>query len=277
MRPPSSDAALPLTPLNEGRPLEREVHLGDGAVHAVVLQALQEAGREMLRIDHAEQRALGIGVGDNRARINLVAVAQHDSAGDAVFHLDLRDFDRGANLDAGGLHRDRHRGGERAGAAHHVSSAACGIAVGGGTQQQAWRSIPRTTVRETCRRFPVQRSVARSSSCLEPFGDQIGDGHGPPAQEAIEVLLAEAANLAAGLQQFPDVARRRIVDVGRRHVQASDRLPRRCWPGPSGTRRSWRLPWWRTSRSPAACVRRRSRARDCLPSGASDSTRTSGV
>ena len=46
-----------------------------------MLQALQEAGRKMLWIDNAEQRALGIGIGDDDARVDLITIAQHDSYG----------------------------------------------------------------------------------------------------------------------------------------------------------------------------------------------------
>ena len=84
--------ASPSTPLKFGKPLERKIHLGDGAVHAVMLQLLQEAGLQMLRLDQPEQRALGIGVGDDRPRGDLVSVGENDAGGSAVLHLDARDF-----------------------------------------------------------------------------------------------------------------------------------------------------------------------------------------
>src|SRR6266446_8399727 len=51
---------------------------------------------------------------------------------------------------------------------------------------------------------------------VEKFGDEIGDSHGPPADEIEHTFLAEAANAAAGLQKIPQVFWRRRIDGRRR-------------------------------------------------------------
>ena len=50
---------------------------------------------------------------------------------------------------------------------------------------------------------------------VEKFGDEIGDGHRAPAQKIEDAFFAEAADVAAGLEEIPEIFGRRRVDRGR--------------------------------------------------------------
>src|SRR5580698_3171896 len=50
---------------------------------------------------------------------------------------------------------------------------------------------------------------------LEKLGDEIGDGHRAPAQKIEDAFLAEASDVAAGLEEIPEIFGRRRIDRGR--------------------------------------------------------------
>jgi hypothetical protein len=50
---------------------------------------------------------------------------------------------------------------------------------------------------------------------LEKFGDEIGNGHRAPAQKIEDAFFAEAADVAAGLEEIPKIFGRRRIDRGR--------------------------------------------------------------
>src|SRR3954465_2351925 len=54
---------------------------------------------------------------------------------------------------------------------------------------------------------------------LKKFGNQVGDGHWSPSQEAVHIFLAQLAKSASGLKHGPEIAAARIVDVGRRKLK----------------------------------------------------------
>jgi hypothetical protein len=65
------------------------------------------------------------------------------------------------------------------------------------------------------------KNAASNDDSAEKFGfkklgDEIRDGHGSPAEKIEHAVLAETANVAAGLQQIPEILGCRLVDRGRR-------------------------------------------------------------
>ena len=77
---------------------EDEIHLGAGACHPDPADRLEEIGRHGVALDEAQERALGIGVREDRPRADLRAVLEHDAARAAVPHHDPRDGRRGPDL-----------------------------------------------------------------------------------------------------------------------------------------------------------------------------------
>ena len=73
---------------------------------------------------------------------------------------------------------------------------------------------------------------------LEELGDEIGDRHRPPAQQAEGVALRQSPELAADAEQLPELAERRVVD--RRAASSSGRARGACRSGRAtrGTRGS---------------------------------------
>ena len=122
-----------------------------------MLQFLQEARLQMLRLDQAQQRALGIGVGDDGPGVDLVAVGENDAGRSSILHLDADHLAGGTNLGAGFCRRCSHGRGERARTSHNVGCRPGRISIGSAAQQQSRSWNPPTTVRGTCRRFPARR------------------------------------------------------------------------------------------------------------------------
>ena len=66
-----------------------------------MLQLLHEVRGKMHRIRQLEERAFGVGAGNDGVGADFFAGGEKHAGGCAVFHADLNDFGCGANLDAG--------------------------------------------------------------------------------------------------------------------------------------------------------------------------------
>ena len=64
-------------------------------------------------------------------------------------------------------------------------------------------------------KMPRAAMTARSRFRFEKFGDEIGDGHGAPAEKIENASLAEAADAATGLEKIPEILGRGLIDGGR--------------------------------------------------------------
>ena len=110
---------------------------------------------------------------------------------------------------------------------------------------------------------------------LEELGDEVGDRHRPPAQEAEGVAAGKRPELAADAEQVPHLRHRRVVDRGRRHRQEGLEDP--ADPAEALVEREVPLRVVRRdlarSRRPSARRRRRARTRGRRAPGAK--TRTS--
>ena len=83
------------------RPVERQMQLGDIALHADVADLADEAGVELARADQVEERRPRIGGRYDRARADLLARSEHDADGAAVLDDDPADRRAGADRNAG--------------------------------------------------------------------------------------------------------------------------------------------------------------------------------
>ena len=83
------------------RPVEREVQLGDIALHPDVADLADKAGVELARTDEIEERRPRIGCRHDRTRADFLARGEHDANGAAFLDDDLADRRAGANRHAG--------------------------------------------------------------------------------------------------------------------------------------------------------------------------------
>ena len=183
-----------------------------------MLDLLQKARFQMLRFDKAQQRSFRIGIGNNGAGLQLVPIGQYDAGRHPIFDLDTDDFTRGANLGTGFRGCRRHGCGERPRASHNVGCRSGRIAICG-RPQQIGRSRTCRPRSEEGAKDALRGDGTAQQLRLEPFGGEVGDCHRSPAQQSIEVFLAQAAKFTASLQQLPQIPGRRIVEVRRRHRQ----------------------------------------------------------
>ena len=111
-----------------------------------------------------------------------------------------------------------HRTGQRAGSAFDGHAAAARRRIDGRVQEQ----------RRAGARRPGSLGYAEDSAggdsglqkiAREPLGDEIGGGHRHPSEEPERVGASERAKPAAGLQQLPQLARRRTVERRRRRLE----------------------------------------------------------
>ena len=93
--PDVREASVLVGPVAEGRvarhAVQREVHLGRGALEAEALDRLDEVGRQLARLDELEERAPRIERRDDDRRVELGAVLEGHArgppvAGDDVLH-----------------------------------------------------------------------------------------------------------------------------------------------------------------------------------------------
>src|SRR5208282_388842 len=90
--------ALGLEPGELRKRGQREIDFRDRPLATVVLDFLNEVGREVSGIDQTHQRAFGVGVRDHGARGNFFPRLEHDASGDAIIHANLGDVSVGANF-----------------------------------------------------------------------------------------------------------------------------------------------------------------------------------
>ena len=137
------------------------------------------------------------------------------------FTLTLSDFYIRANLDASSLRGNGHGGRECARATHDVSRSARGIAIGGSAQQQG-RARPCRPRTEERAEDALRGDGGAQQFGLEPFGNQIGGGHGHPAQADGRSLFRSRPRILrpvfSSSNTLPEAG---CVDVGRRHVHQS--------------------------------------------------------
>ena len=66
--------------------------LRDRPIHPVVLKALQKGWLQLRRVDACKQRALRVGIGDDRLGLYLRSIGENNPASCAVSYLNARDF-----------------------------------------------------------------------------------------------------------------------------------------------------------------------------------------
>ena len=228
--PDSRAVTSPSTPLNCRQSAERQIHLGDRAVHAVVLQLLQEAGLQDAAARPGRAAcAFGIGVRDDGASLDLVAVGQNDAGSDAIVHLDTGDLARRANLRARRLRRRSHRCRQA-----RPCLPQCRTPVPPGCCRRqlaaaASRSNLPTTARGTFRRSPARRSfraAIRSRTIPRP-------GRQPPSVPSAAAgtdLSRPVRESSARSSAAPKDCSRPDRRCPAASCSSAARRPRRCGP-----------------------------------------------
>ncbi len=169
----------------------------------------------MRRIDEAHEGALGIGVGNDGSGENLFTRREHNASGDAVFHPNLGDVGSGANFSARLFRRGSHCESDGADATSGELSTSGGRWIGGGTQHQHERAAGRPRAEGGSEDAAGGDGGAQGFG-VEELGDQIGNSHRSPAQDAIQILLAEISNGPARPEHAPKIATAGTVDIRRR-------------------------------------------------------------
>ncbi len=195
-----------LTPVNVGQRAQREIDFRGGSRAAVVSDANEEAGVELDGVDHAEERALRIGVRDDRARGDLPPVVEHDSRGAPVANDDARDRRRGADFGACLGRRLGHGTRQRARSALDCHAAAARRGIGGRVQEQgragAGRPWPLGNAENAAGGDGGLEEIVR-----EPLGDEIRGGHRHPSQTAGTSRRARAPESAGPSSAAPTTRR----------------------------------------------------------------------
>jgi hypothetical protein len=167
-------------------------------------------------LEELQKRAFGICAGDDSFGGNFFAAGECDTRHGAIFDEDARDFGVGTNFGTGLL----RGGGKSVGKSSRASFDLHVAAI-----RQAARSTAKQKKR-SCAGGPWARSGAENSASgdrgtkefrFEKFGDEIGNGHGAPANQALHVFLVQASKGFSGPKEIPDVARGGPINVGRRH------------------------------------------------------------
>ena len=198
--------------------VEREKNAGDDAARTVVAHLLKKTGREMDGFEEMEEGALGVGAGNDGLGGDFFAGRESDAGDGAVFDQDARDFGVGANFGAGVFGGGSEGVRESARASTNLRGAAIGQAACATAQQKKRGGA----------RGPRARGRAEDSSRgdggakqfrLEKLRDEIRNGHGAPANQALHVFLAQAAEGLSGAEKIPEVTGGGLVDFGRGHEE----------------------------------------------------------
>src|SRR5260370_562964 len=198
-----------------GKGAESEIDFGDRAIRAEIFDAIGEGRIELRRIDEVEESALGVDSGNDGFDGDFFAAGEHDSRNGAVFKADVPDFRIGGNLRLGLLRRFGQGRSEVAEPAPRKSSGPHGMCIAGRAHKKDGGGT----------RGPRTERGAENAACgddgtdelrLEKFGNEVRNGHGAPAKKVEDSLLAEHADIAAGLKEIPEIFRSGLVDPRRR-------------------------------------------------------------
>ena len=160
--------------------------------------------------------ALGIGVRDDRAGSDFFAGGEDDSGRDAVFHANFCDGRVGANFRARLLRGCGHGGGDALRLLRQgIDEVPAGVGSAAARMRRA-SALPADHGPRKCTEDSAGGDGGAKRFGVEKFGDQVRDCHRSPAQNAVEIFLAEITDGATGLQHSPEIAAGGVVDVGRR-------------------------------------------------------------
>src|SRR5437660_3378469 len=199
-----------------GETAKSEIDFRDRAIRPEILEAIGEGGVELGRIEEMEEGALGIQAGGDSVDGNLFAIGEHDARNRAVFDANVLDFRIGANFRAGLLRRFGKSAREVAEPATRKRSGSYGMGVGSSAKKKDSRGTRRPGAESRAENATGSNDGADELG-FEEFGDEIRDGHGGPAKKIEDSLLSQHANVAAGLEQCPEVLGSGFVDRGGRN------------------------------------------------------------
>src|SRR5882724_11433356 len=190
---------------------EGEVDFGDSSISAEIFHAVCEGWIELRSINKIEESALGVDAGYDGFDGNLFTAGEHNAGNGSVFDANLLDFGVSADLRTGLFRGFGESMREVAKPATRKSSRANGVSITGGAHEKngCGTSGPGTERRA--------ENAASGNDGADEFGleelrDEIRDGHGAPAEEIEDAVLAERAHAPARLKEVPEVFGAGLVD-----------------------------------------------------------------
>ena len=194
--------------------VEREIDFGDGAAARMLRMRRAKVGSSCDGIDEIEEGALGVDAGDDGFGGDFFAVGEDEAGDGAVFDANVLDFGLRANFRAGLARGVGERARERAESSARKCSGADGMRIGSGAQKKHGGAACRPRTERGAENAASGDDGAEQFG-FEKFGDEIGDGHRAPAEQVEDAVLAEAADVATGLEEIPEIFRRWRIDRGR--------------------------------------------------------------
>ncbi len=195
--------------------VERDVHLAGGAAHLEMLHAMDEVAGKRILVDELEEGALDVGIGDDEAGAQFVAVRQHDAGGPPAARQDLCDLRIRADRTAGG----KERAGE---GLRHRAHAAARIAPGADRAVHLAHIVVEEDIGRAGRHRAErgaddarERQIGLDDVRLEILVEEVGDRHGPETQRLGHFVRAELAEFPREIEQFGNVARAEAERVRR--------------------------------------------------------------
>ena len=135
--------------------------------------------------------------------LNFFAVEEHDAGRRSVFHADLRDFCVAVRISAPACLRGCcHRLRDRPDAAGGEELPASRVRIRSCPNQQDQRASRRPWSQKRSENS-ARRDRRAQQIGFKILGDQVGDRHRPPAQQVVDIFLAEFADRAASLAACP--------------------------------------------------------------------------
>ncbi len=205
--------------MKRGEPREGEVHLAGHAPRLIVPEGLDVLGVQEGRVQEAQERGLGMGAGDHDAGLDLLASLEHHSGGAAVAGRDLLDLRAGADLGPEAPRGGGERLAQRSQAPLHEDRGAGAVSTRGGRAQQQVRGGAGG---------PGAREGPGDSACrddraekvrLEPFGGEVGHGHGPPPQHVLGLDATQHPKAQGHAQERQGIAEAGRPGIGGRHLE----------------------------------------------------------
>ncbi len=198
-----------------GRPPRARLTLATVPLARNVTNAQSESRIELSGIDEFEKSALGIYTRDDGFDGDFLAIGENQSGDGAVFYANVLDFGIGANFCAGFTGGVGESVGERAESSARKCSGTGWIGIDSGAEKKDRGGTGRPRPERGAENSASGDDGAEQFS-FKKFGHEIRDGHRAPAEQVENAALAKAANVAASLEEMPEIFGRRRVDGGRR-------------------------------------------------------------
>ncbi len=188
-----------------GKPAEGEVDLERRAFAPVAAYRLDKSRVQFLLLDQAEEGHLRIEVGDDGARLDLLAARQNDAGGPPVPDQNLLDGCAGADHRAAAAGGGGDRFGNRAHAAADESpeAALAGDAAHRVVEQDVGRPGGTRPAVGTDDAVGGERHLQLLG--LEPFVEHVGGALGEDLHESGEIAPSDPIEAGGELQVFEDV------------------------------------------------------------------------